>query len=58
MTPVAPFGNHQYEIYLKGLGGELPALPILWSALEAAAEATFDAGARGSVFGGAGTEDP
>lgn len=57
MTDVAPFGNYQYEIYLKGLAGELPALPIGWSALEAAAEATLDAGARGYVFGGAGTED-
>jgi isopentenyl diphosphate isomerase/L-lactate dehydrogenase-like FMN-dependent dehydrogenase len=53
----APFGNYQYEIYLKGMAGELPELPIDWAALEAAAEAALDEGARGYVFGGAGTED-
>lgn len=57
MTDVAPFGNHQYEIYLEGLDGELPALPVDWGRLEAAAEAKLDAGPRGYVFGGAGTED-
>ena len=32
-----PFGNYQYEIYLKGLGGETPALPIDYDDLEALA---------------------
>src|SRR5918998_5042364 len=53
----APFGNYQYEIYLKGLAGEVPRHPVDWSELEAAAEAAMEPGARGYVFGGAGTED-
>ena len=57
MSDGTPFGNYQYEIYLKGLAGETPELPIDWAELEAAAEAAMDAGARGYVFGGAGTED-
>ena len=57
MSDPVPFGNYQYEIYLKGLGGEVPELPVAWDELEAAAEAKLDAGARGYVFGGAGTED-
>lgn len=52
-----PFGSYQYEIYLRGLAGEVPALPVGWPELEAAAEAAMDDGARGYVFGGAGTED-
>jgi len=57
MAEGAPFGNHQYEIYLKGMAGEKPELPVAWDALEAAAEAAMEDGARGYVFGGAGTED-
>lgn len=57
MSETTPFGNYQYEIYLRGLADTLPELPIDWNALEAAAEAKLDAGARGYVFGGAGTED-
>src|SRR3954470_18878295 len=52
-----PFGTYQYEIYLQGLAGELPALPIGWDALERAAAEKLDEGARGYVFGGAGGED-
>jgi isopentenyl diphosphate isomerase/L-lactate dehydrogenase-like FMN-dependent dehydrogenase len=52
-----PFGNYQYEIYLQGLAGQLPDLPIAWDALEAAAAAELDGGARGYVFGGSGSED-
>jgi len=52
-----PFGNYQYEIYLQGLAGQLPDLPVAWDALEAAAAAKLDDGARGYVFGGAGSED-
>jgi isopentenyl diphosphate isomerase/L-lactate dehydrogenase-like FMN-dependent dehydrogenase len=55
-TPI-PFGNYQYEIYLQGLAGQLPELPVSWPALEAAAEAKLGEGARGYVFGGAGSED-
>ena len=57
MADATPFGNYQYEIYLKGMAGEVPELPVAWSELEAAAEAAMDEGARGYVFGGAGTED-
>ncbi len=57
MADSAPFGNYQYEIYLKGLADELPELPIAWDALEAAAAGKLDAGAHGYVFGGAGAED-
>src|SRR3954471_14360174 len=55
--PPLPFGNYQYEIYLQGLAGQLPALPIGWDALERAAAEKLDEGARGYVFGGAGGED-
>ncbi|WCB94434.1 Lactate 2-monooxygenase [Baekduia alba] len=55
-TPV-PFGNYQYEIYLQGLAGQTPDLPVAWDALERAAAAKLDEGARGYVFGGAGSED-
>jgi lactate 2-monooxygenase len=59
MTDAAPtpFGNYQYEIYLQGLAGRLPELPLSWDALEAAAAAKLDDGARGYVFGGSGSED-
>jgi lactate 2-monooxygenase len=53
----APFGNYQYEIYLKGMAGEVPDFPMSWAELEAAASAAMDAGAHGYVFGSAGTED-
>jgi len=55
--PQAPFGNYQYEIYLKGMAGETPRFPMTWAGLEAAASAAMDAGAHGYVFGSAGTED-
>jgi lactate 2-monooxygenase len=52
-----PFGNYQYEIYLRGMADELPTLPMDWGELESAAESAMDTGPRGYVFGGAGTED-
>jgi isopentenyl diphosphate isomerase/L-lactate dehydrogenase-like FMN-dependent dehydrogenase len=52
-----PFGNYQYEIYLQGLAGQLPELPVGWAELEQAAHDALDPGARGYVFGGAGSED-
>jgi lactate 2-monooxygenase len=55
--PPVPFGNYQYEIYLQGMAGQLPDFPVGWPELEAAAEAKLDEGARGYVFGGAGSED-
>ena len=53
----APFGNYQYEIYLRGMAGETPSFPMGWGPLEAAASEAMDPGAHGYVFGGAGTED-
>src|SRR3954447_8363293 len=52
-----PFGNYQYEIYLQGLADQLPELPVSWPELERAAAQKLDEGARGYVFGGAGSED-
>ena len=52
-----PFGNYQYEIYLQGLADQLPELPVSWAELERAAAEKLDAGPRGYVFGGAGSED-
>jgi len=53
----APFGNYQYEIYLRGMAGETPSFPMGWGPLEARASETLEPGAHGYVFGGAGTED-
>jgi isopentenyl diphosphate isomerase/L-lactate dehydrogenase-like FMN-dependent dehydrogenase len=53
----APFGNYQFEVYLKGMAGEMPDFPMSWADLEAQASAAMDAGAHGYVFGSAGTED-
>ena len=57
MTSGVPFGNYQYEIYLGGMAGQVPEHPMSWAQWEAAAEAKLDAGPRGYLFGGAGTED-
>jgi lactate 2-monooxygenase len=56
-SPQAPFGNYQFEVYLKGMSGEAPDFPMSWPELEAQACAALDAGANGYVFGSAGTED-
>jgi lactate 2-monooxygenase len=52
-----PFGNYQYEIYLQGMADKTPDFPVGWAALEQAAHDALDPGARGYVFGGAGSED-
>ncbi len=49
-----PFGNYQYEIYLKGLGGETPALPIDYDDLEALAAERLSPEAFHYAAGGAG----
>ena len=49
-----PFGNYQYEIYLKGLGGETPALPIDYDDLEALAAERLAPEAFHYAAGGAG----
>ena len=52
----APFGNFQYEIYLRGAADEAPSFPMDWGRLEAEASDAMEPGAHGYVFGGAGTE--
>src|ERR1700724_4476087 len=51
------FGNYQFEFYLKEMSGETLDSPMGWAELEAQASAAMDPGARGYVFGSAGTED-
>lgn len=50
----APFSAYAAEIYLRGLGDELPRLPTDPSGLEDAARATLTDGPFGYVAGGAG----
>jgi isopentenyl diphosphate isomerase/L-lactate dehydrogenase-like FMN-dependent dehydrogenase len=47
--------NYQNEIYLSGLAGERPALPLSLARLEAAAYEAMTPEARGYVEGGAGS---
>jgi len=49
-----PFGNYQLEIYLKGLGGETPELPIGYDDLEALARERLAPEAFHYAAGGAG----
>lgn len=55
-APEVPFGNYQYEIYLRGLADERPELPITYSALEERAREVLTPEAFGYVAGGAGEE--
>lgn len=57
MTDAIPLANHQNEIYLAGLAGTTPSLPIAWDALERRAAEMMEPGAHGYVAGGAGSED-
>jgi isopentenyl diphosphate isomerase/L-lactate dehydrogenase-like FMN-dependent dehydrogenase len=52
-----PFADYQNEIYLAGLTGVVPDLPVAWDELERRAYEAMDEGAHGYVAGGAGTED-
>ncbi len=49
-----PYGNHLFEIYLRGLGGERPGLPTTYAGLEARARAELSPEAFAYVAGGAG----
>jgi isopentenyl diphosphate isomerase/L-lactate dehydrogenase-like FMN-dependent dehydrogenase len=51
------FAGYQNEIYLAGLGGTVPDLPITYAGLEERARETFTPEAYGYVAGGAGSED-
>jgi isopentenyl diphosphate isomerase/L-lactate dehydrogenase-like FMN-dependent dehydrogenase len=54
-APSAPLGDWQYLLYLQGLNGQLPELPMAWDELERRAGEALEEGPRGYVFGGAGT---
>jgi isopentenyl diphosphate isomerase/L-lactate dehydrogenase-like FMN-dependent dehydrogenase len=50
------FANFQFEIYLQGLGGQTPQLPVTADELEQRAREQLSAEAFGYVAGGAGAE--
>ena len=50
------FGDLQNDIYLRGLGGERPALPMTAAGLDVAARDTLSAAAYAYVAGSASTE--
>ncbi|MFE0458409.1 alpha-hydroxy-acid oxidizing protein [Kitasatospora sp. NPDC058965] len=50
------FGDYQNEIYLSGLGGVLPALPMAYAELAARAESALPPAIWSYVAGGAGDE--
>jgi len=54
--PPPNFGNYQFEIYMPGLIGELPAHPTSYDLLEEAAREVLSLEAFGYVAGGAGEE--
>jgi len=51
-----PFAAFQNEIYLAGVAGEVPAIPLTPAGLEARAAEVLSANAFGYVAGGAGAE--
>ncbi len=50
------FGDYQFEIYLQGLAGVTPPLPMAFADLEAKAAAAMPPGVWSYVAGGAGDE--
>jgi isopentenyl diphosphate isomerase/L-lactate dehydrogenase-like FMN-dependent dehydrogenase len=54
MSEQVPYGNYQYEIYLRGMGGQRPARPLDWRTLERDAYHLLADGPRGYIAGGAG----
>lgn len=54
MTP--QFGDYQNEIYLNGLGGVLPTMPMTFADLEARARSALAPSVLSYVAGGAGDE--
>ena len=50
------FGDYQFEIYLQGLAGTVPSLPVAYSELEAKARAALPPSVWSYVAGGAGDE--
>jgi lactate 2-monooxygenase len=54
--PAAPYGDFQLEIYLAGLGGTVPSLPVSFAELEARAERALSPSVWSYAAGGAGDE--
>jgi isopentenyl diphosphate isomerase/L-lactate dehydrogenase-like FMN-dependent dehydrogenase len=54
---MADFADYYREIYLRGMGGEAPTVPVSIDGLEAAAEAAMGPSAANYVFAGAGSEE-
>jgi len=52
-----PFANFQNSIYLAGLGGTVPELPLTYAELERAAREKLRPEAYGYIAGAAGSED-
>jgi hypothetical protein len=52
----APLANYQYELYLQGMGGKVPDLPLSYDALVAQAQEKLSDGPFGYVAGAAGSE--
>ncbi|MGW7447753.1 alpha-hydroxy-acid oxidizing protein [Kitasatospora sp. NPDC054795] len=50
------FGDYQHEIYLRGLGGVLPTMPMAFAELEARASTALAPSVLSYVAGGAGDE--
>jgi L-lactate dehydrogenase (cytochrome) len=53
---VADFADYYREIYVRGLGGETPSIPVSVAELERRAAAAMEERAAGYVFAGAGSE--
>lgn len=51
------YGDHYRQIYLKGLAGEKPELPVGWEDLERAAEEAMPGASADYVYATAGTGD-
>ena len=51
------YGDHYRAIYLQGLAGEKPELPVAWADLEAAAEEAMPEASADYVYATAGTGD-
>ena len=54
---MADFADHYREIYMRGLGGETPVVPVAVTELEAAAVAAMEPRVASYVGAGAGSED-
>jgi isopentenyl diphosphate isomerase/L-lactate dehydrogenase-like FMN-dependent dehydrogenase len=54
--PAAPYGDFQLEIYLAGLGGTVPGLPVSFAELESRAAHALPPSVLSYVAGGAGDE--